>query len=118
MSCSRRRVWILKYLLDTNILIHFDRYLPRDVHVGLWTSLEALISTGNAFLHRECLTELERGTDELAKWAKGQYGFVIEADDTEILRVAQITNAFPGWASLRKNWADPWLIACAEARDL
>ena len=108
----------MKYLLDSNVLIHFERYTPRDVHPGLWESLEELIDEKRVFLQRECLAELERGSDDLSKWAGNFSGFILESDEAEILRVAQISNTYPGWVQQQQNAADPWLIACAEARDL
>src|SRR5665647_2068468 len=100
------------YCFDTNTIVILERYLPSDVHVGVWEQLEDLIAEGRGRLPREVYDELTRVDDGCATWASAQAGFVEETQASEIITVATaITQAHPGWVRERKNAADPWLLS-------
>ena len=101
------------YVIDSDVLITFERTQPRDIYTSLWDRFEALLRDGEAVVPREALTELERGTDDLAAWVK-KTGAVLDADDAVIAVVAQISTRYPGWVRLAKNAADPFIIATAK----
>lgn len=101
----------MSYTLDSNILINMERLYPRDIFPSLWASLEALVGQGGACICEAVLRELERGGDDLHTWAKGMAGFLCSTHQSEVLTVAAITQAHPGWVSGTQNDADPWVIA-------
>ena len=104
------------YCIDTNVIVILQRYMPSDVHVGVWEQFEELISQGRAFLPREAFNELTHVDDGCAEWALSQRGFVEETVDPAIITVVtKITHAHPGWVQDRTNGADPWVIAHAAA---
>lgn len=102
------------YCIDTNIIVILERYLPSDVHPGIWRQMEDLITEGRAHIPREAFEELTRVDDGCATWATGQEGFVEEPTDVHVIAVAGITSAHPGWVQDRTNAADPWVVAHAE----
>lgn len=101
------------YCIDTNIVVILERYMPSDVHVGVWEQMEDLIRQGRAHMPREAYEELTKVDDGCATWALGQNGFVEDPTDSAITVVGQITQAHPGWVQDRTNAADPWLVAHA-----
>lgn len=103
------------YCIDTNIIVILERYMPGDVHVGVWEQLEDLIREGRAQMPREAYEELTRVDDGCAAWAMNQDGFVKNPLDPAIIDVVgQITRAHPGWVQDRTNAADPWIVAHAK----
>lgn len=103
------------YCIDTNIIVILERYMPADVHVGVWQEMSALIAAGRARIPREAYEELTHVDDGCASWALGQAGFVEEADTSQILVASEITQAHPDWVQDRRNAADPWVVAHAKA---
>ncbi|MCL2464559.1 MAG: DUF4411 family protein [Micrococcales bacterium] len=103
----------VRFVIDSSILISFERNQPRDVWPTLWDHVENLLRSGEAVVPREALTELERGTDDLDDWVK-KTGTVYDADDEMIAVVGQISARHPGWVQQTKNAADPFIIATAK----
>lgn len=102
------------YGFDANIIITLERYMPSDVHPGVWEQLEDLIADGRGKMPREVYEELTHADDGCAAWAAARAGFIEEPQDPAIIAVAsEITCAHPGWVRERKNAADPWLVAHA-----
>lgn len=102
------------YIIDTNIVIHMNDRMPRDVHPGVWEALEELIGEGRAIMPRMAYDELREVDDDCAPWAKKQSGFIQDATDAQIVVVTAITQMHPDWVQERRNQADPWIIAYAE----
>lgn len=100
------------YIIDTNIIIHMNDRMPRDVHPGVWEAMEELIAAQRAIMPRMAYDELEGVSDECAPWAKQQPGFIQDANDSQVITVQAISVAHPGWVQERKNAADPWIVAC------
>jgi len=72
--------------------------------------VESLLQSGDTVVPQEAVTELEHGTDDLAKWVKSASG-VAATDAAVIAVVAQISQRHPGWVSGTQNAADPFIIA-------
>jgi hypothetical protein len=103
----------IRFVIDSSVLITFERSQPRDVWPTLWDHVENLLRSGNAVVPREAVTELDRGTDDLADWVK-KTGAIYDADDAVIAVVTQISAKHPGWVQQTKNAADPFIIATAK----
>ena len=106
----------IRFVIDSSVLIAFERNQPRDIYSTLWDRFEVLLRSGDAAVPREAVTELGRGTDDLVDWVK-KTGSVYEADDAVIAVVAQISRRHPGWVRETKNAADPFIIATAKILD-
>ena len=48
----------MSFSIDTNIIINMNRDMPRDIRVGIWDALEALIAESRAEMIREAQEEL------------------------------------------------------------
>lgn len=57
------------------------------------------------------LDELNRGTDDLHKWAKEYPSFVCPATQEDIDLAKNISDAYPDWVREDKNAADPFIVA-------
>lgn len=101
------------YCIDTNIIVILERYMPSDVHVGVWQEMETLIASGRAHMPREAYEELTHVDDGCATWCLGQNGFVEQPEADHVTLVARITQAHPDWVRDRTNAADPWVVAHA-----
>lgn len=102
------------YTVDTNIIVNMNRYTPGDIHVGLWSAVEEMISSGRLVLPREAYEELLSVDDVCGPWAKGCAGFIAEPTPEEFEIVAKITDKYPGWVTPIQNRADPFIIAHAK----
>lgn len=106
----------MTYILDTNIVIGLHRGQPREVYPSVWERLDELALSGAARLPKAALLELQATVDRddpCAEWALGFPGFIHDESDSQVIRVLQITRAFPDWARVDRNAADPWVIAAA-----
>jgi len=91
---------IVPYLLDADTLISAHRqYYPFDFCPGFWTWLEQKHSQGRVFSADVVYAELQRGDDELSRWAKtmNRQGFFLNAGQAHIgpalTRLAQWVSA-------------------------
>ena len=105
----------MKFTLDTNILVGLVRRYPRDIFPAMWDRLEGGVAAGNSCICEAILREVHRGGDELHTWAKNLPGFVCPVTDVELMTVAEIASAHPGWVQGQVNEADPFIIAHAKA---
>ena len=105
----------MTYTLDTNILVGLAQRYPRDVFPAIWANIEASISVGESCICEAILREVHRGGDDLHEWARGLPGFVCPVTDAELVTVAEIAAAHPGWVQGQVNEADPFIIAHAKA---
>jgi len=77
----------MRYLLDADTLISAHRqYYPFDFCPGFWTWLEQKHSQERVFSVDAVYAELQRGDDELSRWAKTmkRRGFFLDADKVNI----------------------------------
>jgi hypothetical protein len=83
----------------------------------LWDFLEAMIANGQLIAPREVLRELEKGDDDIYKWAKGQTSAFVDLSPELGAVLAEIVAGVPGLANqmtLRTSpYADPVLVALA-----
>lgn len=106
----------MKYSIDTSALMDgWDRYYPRDVHVGLWRKLEELIEAGDVISTEFVLKELEKKHDDLFKWAKERKAMFRSANEQTQLAVREILRDHQHLINAQRNrsGADPWVIALA-----
>lgn len=102
-----------RFTVDTNILVDLQRLYPRDIFPSTWQALERLVDAGRLCICPDVLEELNRGGDDLHKWAKNYSGFVCNLTEQDVRMVQQLAKAFPGWVQGDRNAADPWLVAHA-----
>jgi len=105
----------MNYTLDTNILIGLIQRYPRDIFPAMWANIEDSVAAGDSCICEAILREVHRGGDDLHDWAKNLDGFVCSITDAELMTVAQIGAAHPGWVQGQLNEADPFVIAHAKA---
>lgn len=107
------------YCIDASSLIHgWRRDYPPDIFQSLWDQLDELARQGKLFSSVEVLSELERGGDDLYKWAKEREHIFLEADAETQKFLSSIVESFPKFVPSTSNdgiWADPYLIAFAAA---
>jgi hypothetical protein len=115
------------YLLDTNIFIEpYRTYYAFDIAPRYWREILQHNSNGRVFSVDRVKDELERGADELTRWANEHFiaGF-ISTNETGVL---QACGDIMAWATGQSHFtteaktefadtnnADAWVIACARA---
>jgi hypothetical protein len=113
----------MAYCWDTSAFIHsWVRTSPPDIFVTLWDRLDGEISTGNILSPEEVYKELERQEgDTLLQWVRDRRGHLIAPLDEDVqLRVGEIGAEFQSFVAgdADRDFADPWVIGLAMARDL
>lgn len=103
------------YTFDSSTLIRLQQQYPRDIFLGAWEALEALIDEERGCICSEVLEELARGGDDLHGWAKGYDGFACPLTQQEADLAADISGRYPEWVRETKNAGDPFLIAHGSA---
>jgi hypothetical protein len=103
------------YVIDTSSLIDLGLHYPRDTFPSVWSNVEAAIGRGTLLSPREVLRELEKGDDQLVRWAKRQRGFFVPVNRLQTVKIKEIQKKFP---KITDNMAlgpcaDPWLVALA-----
>ena len=103
------------YCVDTSSLIHIHREYPGDVFAGVWQGLAGLIQNGRLIAPNEVFKEVERGDDELLKWAKKNKRMFRSLDPSQIQHVQRIATDFPELVDWQRETpeADPFVIAPA-----
>ena len=115
----------MDYCLDTSVYTQAHRtYYAFDLAPGFWVALrqqaqqKVLISPISVF------TELAKGNDELAVWAKANKVFLFVDPDDKVFeamrQIADFSNSRydQQWVSEFLRGADPWVIAQAKAHNL
>ena len=116
----------MKYCLDTSVYTQAHRqYYAFDLAPGFWNSLKSHATDEILISPTAVLTELEKGNDELAKWAKDNRDILFSEPDVKIVesfrQIADFINQryeSEHWVRLFLDGADPWVIAHAKAHDL
>lgn len=113
----------MAYVLDADILIQAkDEYYAFDLCPGFWDWLDRENTAGRLFSVNAVKDELERGNDELSRWARDRgAAFFAPVDE----RTNGAMAAVAGWVQagdfrddakrIFLAAADPWLIAHALA---
>ncbi|MDD6729667.1 MAG: DUF4411 family protein [Ellagibacter isourolithinifaciens] len=117
-----------RYLLDSNIFITSEHYIPMDLFPSFWGELEKLFASGTAVLHQSVLDELKRKKDPLVDWIRNLQGFKpLAASQQTLDRYLEVCSWARGQGTYSKrairefeadNRADAWLCAEAWASDM
>jgi hypothetical protein len=116
----------MEYCLDSSVFIQAHRtYYAFDLLPSFWTVLEELASSGIIVSPVAVFSEIIRGQDELAEWAKSQKKILFTEPDNDVNealgQIADFANDryYDGhWIREFLNGADPWVIAQAKAHNL
>ena len=102
-------------IIDTNILIGFELWMPRRVHSIFWDNLEQKISEGSIILLDVVMDET-RG--DLKKWCNDQIkqkGYLTSISNQDRQRGYEINNTYPIVDNVAmKSVVDTFIIAFAE----
>lgn len=109
------------YSIDASALIDgWSRYYPQDVMPTLWERVDGLIRDGRLWATDEVFTEIKRGDDGLVGWSKKRKAMFVPPDEAVEEGVRKVVNRFPTFVPQRSPdgaWADPYVIALAQARE-
>ncbi len=76
----------MKFCLDTSVYTQAHRqYYAFDLAPGFWKSLKSHAEEEILISPAAVLTELEKGNDELAKWAKDNRGILFSEPDATVV---------------------------------
>lgn len=109
-----------KYVLDTNILMGFSRWLPITLNTFFWSNLENSLRNRDWVLLDVIVDEVLYDND-LVKWCKQQRrnGLVTILSSDERNRAVDINSQYPMINQSNQNsTVDTYLVAHAEAHGL
>lgn len=110
---------LIKYCIDTNSLIDFNRNQPFDIFRQLWVEIEKLIENERLIAPYLIKKEIERGNDELVNWARlnKKMFFDIDKEQMDILRKIMVD--FQDMIDPTELYedADPWVVALAKQQN-
>jgi hypothetical protein len=103
------------YTIDASAFIHgWRRDYPPDVFPSVWDKLDTLAVSGRLISCEEVLLELERGGDELYRWAVDRRK-IFHQPNLEVQKVVKkIVSKWPEFVPDESHdgvWADPYVIA-------
>lgn len=104
------------YCADTSSLVQMQRFYPLSVFPGLWDNASALAKNGRLVGPEEVLLELERGDDDLVRWAKKHRRIFKRLTQDVVLKAQEIVRAFPRLVDAQRVsdvQADPFVVAMA-----
>jgi hypothetical protein len=114
------------YVLDANVFIEAARrYYAFDLAPPFWESLVHHAENSRIQSIDRIKRELERGNDELAVWARGEFSDAFASTDeediigsyTEVMGWVQAQDQFSDAAKADfANGADGWLVAFAKSK--
>lgn len=117
-----------RFVLDTNVFVEAARrYYAFDIVPAFWDELRKQASAGRLLSIDRVKDELDRGKDDLAQWANGQFHpFFVSTDSQdvldfyrEIMEWADRQPHFRGQAKAdfaQADNADAWVVAYAKAK--
>ncbi|MCL2463911.1 MAG: DUF4411 family protein [Micrococcales bacterium] len=109
------------YSFDTSALIDgLERFYPIKNFPGIWEGIDSLIDDGRLLVSEEAWREAVSADAPLKEWcedtAAGRDRCICSTDDVVATTAGEIVFQFPGWVTRgKKNTADPFVIAVAEA---
>lgn len=109
-----------KYLLDTNVLVELDRWIPSDLNPEFWTTLEEALGEGKWVLLDIVVKEIIH-PKPLVAWCQRQKskGYVSKVEDAQKERGVEINTSYPMIDEVtRRSETDTYLIAYAETYNL
>lgn len=105
------------YVIDSNFLINFDKWIPQSVCSKFWSELERTLKEGKWILLDVVVKEVSREST-LKKWCEKQKqnGLVTKITDADKLAAAQLNRDYPmiDPASGRSE-GDTYILAHAKA---
>lgn len=110
------------YSFDTSALIDgLERFYPEANFPALWTRIDELIAQGRLLISEEVWIEATRVASATRDWcedkAANRSSCVLVTDAAIAAIAGAIVAAYPKWSTKgRKNGADPFVIAVAEAK--
>jgi hypothetical protein len=109
------------YCFDSSAFIDsWRRYYPPDVLPSLWGRLSDLVQSDRIKAPDQVLLEITRGSDELREWADSHSQIFIPETTAVQRQVSRIINLYPNFLQERSPdgvWADPYVIAVAQAEN-
>jgi hypothetical protein len=109
----------VNYCIDTSALMDaWVRWYPKELFPTLWDKVDALVQDGRLISSEEVLHELERKEgDTLHKWAVERSGIFLPLDSRVQAGATRVMASHPRLVDGRtgKSFADPWVIATAQA---
>jgi hypothetical protein len=101
-------------------LLHgWKRDYPPDVFNSVWTSIADLADSGALIAPEQVFLELERGGDDIHKWAESHRDMFLPADEFVQEQIRRIVNRWPSFLPDHSRdgvWADPYVIALASIK--
>jgi len=115
------------FLLDANVFIEASRhYYAFDLNQTFWDILIKYAANGQIKSIDKVKDELEKGEDQLASWAQGQFHTAFEStDESDVFKcyaeiVTWVSNHERFYDSAKTEFADSpdgWLVAYAMAKN-
>ena len=105
------------YILDTNFLIDFHKWMPRSTFPVFWQELERTLQEGKWVLLDVVVAEVNR-EGPLKQWCakQTQRGLALKVTDTDKLAGAGINNQYPMIdVNSGRSTTDTYIIAHAKA---
>ncbi|MFA5095699.1 MAG: DUF4411 family protein [Candidatus Paceibacterota bacterium] len=108
-----------KYIIDTNVLFGFSKWIPINLNKFFWDRLENSLREGKWILLDVVVDEIKYDL-ELKKWCKKQKrnGILKSITDNHRNRAVEINNIYKMIGENGKSTIDTYLIAYAEDNDL
>jgi hypothetical protein len=103
------------YCFDTSSFVQLRHY-PRRTFLGIWNRLEELVRAGRLVAPDEVLRELERGTDNIAAWAKQERDMFRPIDQQLYTVFRDVVNDFPALVDEKKESPDADAFVVSVAR--
>lgn len=102
------------YCIDTSALVDAWRPYPRDLF-AVWDQLERLVREGRLIAPSKVLTELQRKSDALLRWAQKHRRMFKRLDGEQLRLCAEICRLFPRLVDTSKAMedAEPYVVALA-----
>lgn len=110
------------YCLDSSFLINgwHKRYSP-DVHnfSEIWETISRLVKDDEVVIPWEVAKEVKRQRDDLVAWLGPLRSFIKRPTVVDQRCLSELMKRLPNLAARgeRRNAADPWVIATAQARN-
>ena len=107
-----------KYIIDANILIDFNDYLPMDIYETQWKMIGDNIENGKIILCEAVFNEIKKSV-ELKEWLSDFKSLVIPCYENNILVEAKvIVNEYPKLIEVNNpgEQSDPYVIALAKLK--
>ena len=102
------------FVIDTSSLLELH-HIPEDIFPSIWKELDKLIDAGELVAPHEVRREVEKGQDEIVKWAKSHSHLFKMLDVEQGRHLGTVIQDFPTMAGASHTgpFADPLVVALA-----